>query len=112
VQLAISFREIPASPALEDRARQWAEKLATTFPRIQRCEVSIEHANRRHRHGPRFRVRIHLDVPGRDIDVSRDQGDHEDAHVAVVDAFRAARRKLVDHARTMRGDVKRHTQPA
>jgi hypothetical protein len=108
MQIAITFREIPASPSLEERARHWAEKLAATYPRIQRCEVSIEQVNRRHRHGPGFRVRIHLDVPGQDIEVSRDQGDHEDAHVAIADAFRAARRKLVEHVQVMRGDVKRH----
>jgi ribosome-associated translation inhibitor RaiA len=112
VQLAITFREIPASPSLEERARHWAEKLAAMYPRIQRCEVSIEHAHRSHRHGPSFRVRIHVDVPGQDIEISRDQGEHEDAHVAIADAFRAARRKLVEHAQTMRGDVKRHDQPA
>jgi len=35
--------------------------------------------------------------------------DHaEDAMVAVRDAFDAARRKLEDHAREQRGDVKHH----
>ncbi len=34
---------------------------------------------------------------------------HEDVYVAVRDAFNAAARRLEDHARRMRGDVKTHT---
>jgi len=104
MNLEVKFREMEPSEALADRAKTLAEKLATLHPRLQRCEVSIENANRSHHHGPRFRVRIHLDVPGQDIEVSRDQGDYEDAHVAMADAFRAAKRRLVDHAQTLRGD--------
>ena len=32
--------------------------------------------------------------------------DHEDAYLAINEAFRAMRRQLQDHARRLRGDVK------
>jgi cold shock CspA family protein/ribosome-associated translation inhibitor RaiA len=111
VNLEIKFREMSPSPALSERATAWAEKLAAMYPRAIRCEVAIENMHRRHHHGPRFRVRIHVDVPGQDIEVSRDQGEYEDAHVAIADAFRAAKRRLADHRQTLRGDVKHPVGP-
>jgi len=48
------------------------------------------------------------------IVVGRDRGAnhaHEDAHVAVRDAFDAARRVLEDHARHSRGEAKLHAVP-
>jgi cold shock CspA family protein len=53
-------------------------------------------------------------VPGPNIEVSHDHdldGAHEDAYVAIRDAFHAARRQLEDHARRMRQDVKTRVQP-
>jgi hypothetical protein len=50
-------------------------------------------------------------VPGKDVVVDRagslDHA-HEDVYVAIRDAFDAAARRLEDHARKMRGDVKNH----
>jgi hypothetical protein len=54
-------------------------------------------------------VRVTVAVPGPDIVVSCDHAPddaHEDAYVAVRDAFRAARRQLVAHVRRDRpGDL-------
>ena len=61
-----------------------------------------------------FRVRVDLGVPGREIVVGRDpqaHHAHEDAHVAVRDAFDAVRRLLEDYVRERRGDVKLHAVP-
>jgi hypothetical protein len=68
-------------------------------------------------------VRIELAVPGEDVIVNHEpapdttarsasrksdepDGRHKDAHVAIHDAFDAARRRLEDLARRQRGDVK------
>jgi cold shock CspA family protein len=59
-------------------------------------------------------VRIDLTVPGTELVVSRDNGlnhAHEDAYVAVRDAFKAARRKLDSHTRRQRQQVKTHEVP-
>ncbi len=112
--LQITFRHMDPSPALEARIRQRAEELDRFFDRITACHVTVECGNRRHQQGNVFEVRIDLTVPGAEIVVGRDSGAnhaHEDAHVAVRDAFDAARRRLEDHVRDRRGDVKRHAVP-
>jgi ribosome-associated translation inhibitor RaiA len=102
------------SPALEDFVRRWADKLEHLYDRIERCDVVIERPHQHHHHGQRVHVRVTLAVPGPDVVVSHDHaldGSHEDAYVAIRDAFRAARRQLEDHVRRQRQDVKAHVEP-
>jgi ribosome-associated translation inhibitor RaiA len=94
------------SPALEQFAQRWAAKLANIYDRIARGEVLIERPHQRQHQGQRIHVRVTLSVPGPDIVVSHDpslDGAHEDAYVAVRDAFRSARRQLVEHVQRERG---------
>lgn len=100
--LQITFRHMDPSPALEERIRHRAEELDQFFDRITSCRVVVECENPRRQQGKLFEVRIDLTVPGAEIVVGRESGinhAHEDAHVAVRDAFDAARRRLEDHAR-------------
>lgn len=113
VPLQITFRHMDTSPALEARIRQRAQELEHFYNRITSCHVTVE-LRRRQRQGNLFEVRIDLVVPGREIVVGRERGvnhAHEDAHVAVRDAFDAARRRIEDHVRHERGDVKVHAVP-
>jgi ribosome-associated translation inhibitor RaiA len=90
------------SPALESFAHRWAAKLENIYDRIERCEVVIERPHQHQHRGQPIHVRVTVVVPGPDIVVSDDHAlddDHDDAYVAVRDAFRAARRRLVAHAR-------------
>lgn len=115
VPLSISFRHIDPSPALEERIREEAAKLEHLFGRITRCHVVVEAPQHGPHKGGLFRVSIDLGVPGREIAVTgprRKDHAHEDAYVAVRDAFEAVARKLEDHARRARGDVKTHRGPA
>ena len=112
--LQITFRNIDASPSVEERVRERARELEQFHDRILSCRVVIEAPNRR-RHGDLYHVRIDLKVPGREIVVKRDPPEHhahEDIHVAVRDAFDAVRRQLEDHVRRRRGDVKIHGAPS
>ncbi|HKS89867.1 MAG TPA: HPF/RaiA family ribosome-associated protein [Stellaceae bacterium] len=112
--LQITFRHMDPSPALEARIRQRADELERFFDRVTACRVVVERMNRRHQQGNLFEIRIDLTVPGREIAVGSDRGAnhaHEDAHVAVRDAFDAARRALEDHARRRRGEAKVHAVP-
>jgi len=114
VPLQITFRHMEPSPALEARIRQRAEELERFFGRITACRVTVESRHQHHRQGNLFEVRVDLVVPGREITVGRDAGlnhAHEDAHVAVRDAFDALRRRLEDHVRSDRGKVKLHAVP-
>jgi len=74
------------------------------------CRVTVEAPHRHHRDGNEFRVRIDLSVPGRDVVVGRSPPHHAhtDVYVAIKDAFRAARREVMDQLRLRRGNVKEH----
>ena len=111
VPIQITFRHMDPSPALEARIRQRAQELEQFFDRITACRVTVECQHHHYRQGNLFEISIDLVVPGREIVVGRFEGvshTHEDAHVAVRDAFNALRRRLEDHARSGRGQVKFH----
>jgi ribosome-associated translation inhibitor RaiA len=113
--LQITLRHAPPSPALEAHVREQVSELETCFDRIVSCRVSIEAPSRHHRHGGLYRVRVDVGVPGNHIVVGRpadEHATHADPYVAIREAFHAARRKLDDYLRRVRGDVKAHTIPA
>lgn len=104
--LQITVRDMEHSPALEERIREKVKKLEQVYTRIMGCRVVLE-APHRHKHqGKQFSVRLDVTVPGKVIVVNHDH--HEDAYVALRDAFNAARRQLEDYGRIQRGDVKKH----
>ena len=114
VPLQITFRHMDTSPALEARIRQRVEELEQYHDRITACHVTVEAQNNRHQQGNLFQARIDLVLPGREIAIGHERGfnhAHEDAHVAVRDAFDALRRQLQDHVKSARGKVKLHTLP-
>lgn len=110
--LDISFRNMDPSPAVEARIREKAAKLERFHSRIIGCTVVVEAPHRHHHKGKLYSVHIDIRVPGKDLIVDRAKPldhAHEDVYVAVRDAFNAAVRRLEDHTRRMRGDVKTHT---
>jgi cold shock CspA family protein len=114
VPLQITFRHMATSEALAARIRGRAEELDHFFDRIVSCRVVVECSHQRHEQGNLFHVRIDLTAPGREIVVGRDPGAHhahQDPHVAIRDAFDAARRLLEDYVRERRREVKLHTVP-
>jgi ribosomal subunit interface protein len=104
--LQITFRGIAHSPAIEATIHEKAAKLEHYFERIISCRVVVELPARHKSNGRPFTVHVDMKVPGGEIAVTRDQD--EDLHVALHRAFDAARRRLEDHVRVQRGDVKRH----
>lgn len=90
--LQITFREITRSDALETRIRSDAAKLEQLFPRIGSCRVTVVKSHRHHRQGPQFEAHVEVRAPGIEDVVSTQT--HEDAYLAVRDAFEAARRQL------------------
>lgn len=110
----IIFRDMPQSEEVEARIREKVAKLETYYDHILACHVVIESPHSHHHQGNLFHVGIDLTVPGGEIIVNRDPREHhshEDAYVAIRDAFKAARRKLQDFARKQRGDIKTHVVP-
>jgi ribosomal subunit interface protein len=105
-QLQITLHGVDRSPALEEDIRSRAEKLQQFHHAITSCRVVVERPHRHHHQGAEFVVCLHLAVPAGDIVVNRDHA--QDVHVAVRDAFDAARRRLEDHAQRRDGGARSH----
>ena len=104
--LQITLHGVARSPALEDDIRSRADKLHHFHPAITSCRVVVERPHQRHHQGGQFVVRLRVSVPGADVVVDHDHA--EDVHVAVRDAFEAARRQLEEHAGRRGGRGKSH----
>src|SRR5690606_39256761 len=112
LQLQITYRHIDATPALDRNIRSRVTRLSRYCPDIVGCRVAVEAPHRRHRKGRRYSVRIDITVPGAELVVGRHperSPAHEELSVALRDAFRAARRELMDYARTRRRQIKRRS---
>jgi len=106
VPLQVTFRQIQQSAPLEAAIRESAARLDVVGADITSCRVVVEERARHRSNGREFNVRVDLRVPGRELVVNR--AHHEDAYVAVRDAFDDARRQLEEALRIQRGDVKSH----
>lgn len=115
--LRIKFRNVEASPALEEDVRNRAADLERFSDDIGSCDVIVEAPHRHQHHGVIYHVRIRLVVSGEELVVSRDPPEahaHEDLYVAIRDAFAASRRQLEDHVRkrrTRRQEAARAVEP-
>jgi ribosome-associated translation inhibitor RaiA len=101
-QLQITFQGMERSEALAARIRRNVEELEAVFDRIVSCHVSVGAPHQHQRQGGVFAVHVDLGVPGAHLVVDRspdDDASHADAHVAVRDAFRAAKRRLEGYVR-------------
>lgn len=112
--IEITFRQMEPSEALEAKIREKAHALEQFYDRIMSCHVVVEMNHKHHHQGNLFHVRIDLRVPGKELVVSREPNGnhaHEDAHVAVRDAFEAMKRQIKSFARLQRREVKTHEMP-
>ena len=109
----ITFRGLEPTPALEAKVSERVERLERYHTRIMGCRVMIESHHRHHHKGKLYHVRIDLTVPGNELVVSRNPEEnhaHEDAYVAIRDAFNAMERQLESFARRQRGEIKSHEE--
>lgn len=109
IPLQITFRNMPLSEAIEAKITEKAAKLDKYFSRIMSCRVVVEESQRRQHQGKLFSVHIDITVPGKEMAVTREE--NEDPYVAVRDAFNTAVRRLEEHGRQKRGEVKTHEKP-
>ncbi|MFQ5464473.1 MAG: HPF/RaiA family ribosome-associated protein [Thermodesulfobacteriota bacterium] len=110
----ITFRNMKPSEALKTAVRNEAEILDTICDQIVHCRVVVEAHHKHHHKGNLYHVRVDLTVPGSELVVSREPGEHhahEDVYVAVRDAFVAASRELERYVSRSRRDVKTHEVP-
>lgn len=109
LQLQVTFRGMDPSPTLETLIREKTAKLDQYHPNITGCRVTVEKPHHHKHQGEHFVVTLDLTVPGSDLVINHAHS--EDAHIALRDAFQAAKRQLEEHARKKRGDVKAHSRP-
>lgn len=114
----VSFHQMTPSPALRARIRTLAVRLERFSPNILSCRVRVERPAQHKQQGALHDIRIDIAVPDEQIVVRRTHPvdhAHEDAYVALRDAFNAAQRQLENYERKRRGQIKRRggvAQPA
>jgi ribosomal subunit interface protein len=104
--LQITSRDFPLTEAMRTTIQQRSENLEHYCGRLTGCHVVIEAPVHHHRRGGPFSVRIDLRTPGAELSVNKQDAD--DLEVAIREAFDSARRRLEDHLRELRHDVKTH----
>lgn len=99
----ITFSGMLASEPPRAEVRAWLEKLGALTRPMTNGQVLIEAVDRG-RKEQHYRVRMDLTLPTSVVVVDYDHpsnGPHEDVYVAIRNAFRAARRQLEAHFRTL-----------
>jgi len=130
--LQVTFRNMEASPAVQEWIEEQATHLESLYQPIMRCRVAVEAPHRHHRKGAQYHVRIDLTLPGGEIVIKRQPSPkgralqegrreitknlevgvpHKNLRQAIDDAFKAAARRIQDYARRQGGRIKAH-EPA
>jgi ribosomal subunit interface protein len=108
--IQITSRDFALTDAMRASIQKRAESLQQYFGRLYGCHVVIDAPVHHHRHGGPFNVRIDLRTPGAELSVNKQSA--SDLAVAIREAFDSARRRLEDHLRELRRDVKSHALPS
>ncbi len=108
IPLEISSRNLELSDETRDLIHEKAEKLDSLYDDIIRCRVKLDVPHRSQRSGILYDVRIDITVPGGEVVVKREPG--EDLHVAILNSFDVAQRRLKDYAGRQRGEIKLHEE--
>lgn len=107
----ITFRGMTASEALRARIEERAQRLDRFAEDILSCNVVVNACEHKHHHGNRYNVRASVILRDCTIETGHTpspDSSHEDAYLAVTHTFNALRRRVEDHVRRRRGDIKSH----
>ncbi|MBI6629061.1 HPF/RaiA family ribosome-associated protein [Pontibaca salina] len=114
IPLEIAWHNLEKSETLEARIRERVDKMSRYFNRINSCRIAVEMPHRSQHNTKEFHLRIEVRVPEHEIVVSNNPGDrrdHFDPLITIRDAFDAMDRRLEEHSRKMRGEVKTLSGP-
>ena len=106
--LEISARDVRLNDETEALIREKAGKLDRFYDQIIGCRVKVDMPHRSQRSGMTYNVRIDITVPGGELIVKREPD--EDLHVAIVNSFDKAQRRVKEYAEKLRGEVKTHVE--
>ncbi|MFO1184202.1 MAG: HPF/RaiA family ribosome-associated protein [Bauldia sp.] len=108
----IDFHQMAPNPATITRIEDHIGRLEKRFGRITACRVVVTGPGGRHQNGGLYEVHVDLTLPrGLRVAVNRlNQGDERRADIdfAIDNAFKRARRQLLDRARRLQGATKHH----
>ena len=109
----ITYRHMNASEVLDARINMLAQRLEVLCGDVVEWRVVMEAPVHHQHQGKLFVVHVVAVVPGEELVIDRDppKPSHDDAQVALADAFRSMRRRLQEYVRVRRHDVKRHSLP-
>lgn len=103
VPVQVTFRDMAHSDAVAAHVERRFEKLGHFSDRIVSCHVVVEEPHRHHTHGKRFAAKIDLQVPGKEIVITKLlEESKENMHAAIDDAFDSCERVLEAHVRKQR----------
>jgi ribosomal subunit interface protein len=111
IRASITFRGMAASEALRARIEEHAQRLERFAEDILACNVVVSACEHKHHHGNRYNVRASVTLRDCTIEAGHTPSpdiSHEDAYLAVTQTFDALHRRVEDHVRRRRGDVKSH----
>ena len=74
--LQIAFRNTDPSPDLEAAVRRRAEGLDRFCDHVMGCRVVIDVPHKHHKTGNQYHVRLDITVPGEELVVNREAGEH------------------------------------
>lgn len=103
----VVIRDMAPLPSLEAEIRERAARLDRFAPDLMSCHVTVEAAGNRHQQGHLYTLKIDLRLQGGEI-VAGEHHANEDISLAMHGAFDAVTRRLEDHVRRRRGQVKQH----
>jgi cold shock CspA family protein len=110
--LEMVWHQITPDPDDESLIREHMEKLQRLHPHIISARVSVEMLHRQHVKGNFPEVHIVLQVPGKEIAISRElhrmnlPRPPDTVATAIRQAFKAAEQRLKDHKQQRSGEVK------
>lgn len=105
----VCFDGMDASDALRGRIEQRVQRLSSFAGDIEACRVTPRACEHRHRRDNRYNVHTRVMMHGRIIETGHTPVPdlaHDDPCAAVAQTFDSLRRRIEDHVRRRRGDVK------
>ena len=82
--LQITFRHIEASEAVENNIREHAGELEQFYDQIMSCRVVVDASHKHHQQGMLYLVHIDVNVPGKELVVSREPGQHQQTLLSLL----------------------------
>lgn len=111
IRTSVTFRGMDVSEALCTKIEERAQRLNRFAEDILSCNVVVNACGHKHHHGNRYNVRASVTLRDCTIETGHTpspDSSREDAYLAVTHTFDAMRRRIEDHVRRRRGNIKSH----